>query len=104
MSGPSPDTQEAREPIENKAQLIAALSKGSKPKADWRIGTEHEKFPFLTDTLKPVPYDGARSIWALLEGLRDRFGWQGVYENENIIALSDPQWHGQCFARTRWPV
>jgi glutamate--cysteine ligase len=94
VSGPSPDTQEAREPIENKAQLIAALSKGSKPKADWRIGTEHEKFPFLTDTLKPVPYDGARSIRALLEGLRDRFGWQGVYENNNIIALSDPRGMG----------
>ena len=94
MSGPSPDTQEARAPLENKAQLIAALSKGSKPKADWRIGTEHEKFPFLTDTLKPVPYDGARSIRALLEGLRDRFGWQGVYENDNIIALSDPKGMG----------
>jgi glutamate--cysteine ligase len=94
VSGPSPDTQEAREPIEKKAQLIAALSKGSKPKADWRIGTEHEKFPFLTDTLKPVPYDGARSIRALLEGLRDRFGWQGVYENDNIIALSDPNGMG----------
>ena len=92
MSGPTPDTQEARAPIENKAQLIAALSKGSKPKSDWRIGTEHEKFPFLTDTLKPVPYEGPRSIRALLEGLRDRFGWQGVYENDNIIALSDP--HG----------
>ena len=92
MSGPTPDTQEARAPIENKAQLIAALSKGSKPKSDWRIGTEHEKFPFLTDTLKPVPYEGPRSIRALLEGLRDRFGWRGVYENNNIIALSDP--HG----------
>ncbi|HRA92663.1 MAG TPA: glutamate--cysteine ligase [Aestuariivirga sp.] len=94
MSGPSPDTQEARAPIENKAQLIGALSSGAKPKADWRIGTEHEKFPFLTDTLKPVPYDGPRSIRALLEGLRDRFGWQGVYENDKIIALSDPKGMG----------
>lgn len=94
MSGPSPDTQEARAPIENKTQLIGALSRGTKPKADWRIGTEHEKFPFLTDTLKPVPYDGPRSIRALLEGLRDRFGWQGVYENDKIIALSDPKGMG----------
>ena len=92
MSGPTPDTQEAREPIESKIQLIEALSTGSKPKAEWRIGTEHEKFPFLTDTLAPVPYEGTRSIRALLEGLRDRFGWAGVYENDNIIALSDP--HG----------
>jgi glutamate--cysteine ligase len=92
VSGPTPDTQEALEPIATKTQLIEALSKGSKPKSDWRIGTEHEKFPFLTDTLAPVPYEGTRSIRALLEGLRDRFGWAGVYENDNIIALSDP--HG----------
>ena len=92
MSGPTPNTQEALAPIGTKTQLIEALSTGSKPKQQWRIGTEHEKFPFLTDTLEPVPYDGARSIRALLEGLRDRFGWQGIYENDNIIALSDP--HG----------
>ena len=92
MSGPTPDTDEARSPIETKSQLIEALSTGSKPKSAWRIGTEHEKFAFLTDTLEPVPYDGARSIRTLLEGMRDRFGWAGVYEGENIIALSDP--HG----------
>ncbi len=91
MSGPAPNTLAARAPIENKSQLIGYLASGSKPREDWRIGTEHEKFPFLTDTLAPVPYDGPRSIRALLEGLRDRFGWQGVYEGENIIALSDPR-------------
>ena len=94
MSGPTPDNDEARTPIETKNQLIEALSSGSKPKAEWRIGTEHEKFPFLTDTLEPVPYAGARSIRALLEGLRDRFGWTGVYEKGNIIALSDPKGMG----------
>ncbi len=94
MSGPTPDNDEARTPIETKIQLIEALSSGSKPKAEWRIGTEHEKFPFLTDTLEPVPYEGARSIRALLEGLRDRFGWTGVYEKGNIIALSDPKGMG----------
>ena len=94
MSGPTPDNDEARTPIETKNQLIEALSSGSKPKVEWRIGTEHEKFPFLTDTLEPVPYAGARSIRALLEGLRDRFGWTGVYEKGNIIALSDPKGMG----------
>ncbi len=91
MSGPTPDTAEAKAPIESKAQLVAYLEQGNKPKSDWRIGTEHEKFGFLTDTLQPVPYDGPRSIRALLEGLRDRFGWVGVYEGDNIIALSDPK-------------
>lgn len=91
MSGPTPDTPKARMPIESKAQLIEELASGSKPKEQWRIGTEHEKFPFLTDTLGPVPYHGERSIRALLEGLKDRFGWTGIYEGENIIALSDPK-------------
>ncbi|MGH6908225.1 MAG: glutamate-cysteine ligase family protein, partial [Aestuariivirga sp.] len=77
--------------MENKSQLIDFLSAGSKPRESWRIGTEHEKFPFLTDTLAPVPYDGQRSIRALLEGLRDRFGWRGVHEGGNIIALADPR-------------
>ena len=91
MSGPTPDTPKARMPIETKAQLIEELASGAKPKAQWKIGTEHEKFPFLTDTLKPVPYHGPRSIKALLDGLKDRYGWTGVYEGENIIALSDPK-------------
>ncbi len=90
MSGPAPDTPKARMPIETKAQLIEELASGSKPKSAWKIGTEHEKFPFLTDTLKPVPYHGPRSIKALLDGIKHRYGWAGVYEGENIIALSDP--------------
>ena len=90
MSGPTPDTDAARARIENKDQLIAYFEAGSKPQADWRIGTEHEKFPFLKDSLRPVPYHGERSIQALLEGLRTRFGWEGVYEGEHLIALADP--------------
>ncbi len=90
MSGPTPETADSKAIIESRDQLIAYFEQGMKPKSDWRIGTEHEKFPFLTDTLGPVPYDGTRSIKALLQGLRDRFGWQGVYEGDKIIALSDP--------------
>ncbi len=90
MSGPTPDTAQARAPIESKDQLIAYFVDGFKPKSEWRIGTEHEKFAFLKATLGPVPYEGKSSIRALLEGLRDSYGWEGVYEGEHIIALSDP--------------
>ena len=75
-------------PIEDFAQLAALMESGCKPKPDWRIGTEHEKFGFLTDTLAPVPYDGPRSIQALLEGLRDKFGWAPVMEQDHIIGLT----------------
>jgi glutamate--cysteine ligase len=91
VSGPTPETSEGLAVIEGRDQMIAYFARGEKPKADWRMGTEHEKFPFLTDTLGPVPYDGPRSIRALLEGLKERFGWRGVYENGNIIALTDSE-------------
>ncbi|MBL4915628.1 glutamate--cysteine ligase [Szabonella alba] len=75
-------------PIESFDQLAAYMEQGCKPPADFRIGTEHEKFGFLTDTLAPLPYSGDRSIRALLEGLRDRFGWTGVEEQGELIGLS----------------
>lgn len=91
MSGPTPETAEGKAVIESKAQLVSYFEPGMKPRTEWRIGTEHEKFAFLTDTLEPVPYFGPRSIQALLNGLKARFGWEGVYEGENIIALADPK-------------
>ncbi|WP_432635984.1 glutamate--cysteine ligase [Albidovulum sp.] len=75
-------------PIERFEQLAEYMASGEKPKEDWRIGTEHEKFGYCKDTLKPLPYDGPRSIKAMLEGLRDRFGWDPVFEQGNIIGLT----------------
>ena len=75
-------------PIEHIDQLAEYLASGCKPKSDWRIGTEHEKFGYLTDTLEPLPYDGPRSIKAMFEGLRDRFGWEPVFEQDKMIGLS----------------
>ena len=73
--------------IERHEQLAEYLASGCKPKSDWRIGTEHEKFGYLQDSLGPLPYDGPRSIKAMLEGLQKRFGWDPVLEGDNIIGL-----------------
>jgi len=73
--------------IESHDQLAAYMAAGSKPVADWRLGTEHEKFGYLVDTLAPLPYDGPRSVRAVLEGLRDRFGWAEVREGVDLIGL-----------------
>ncbi len=32
--------------IESRADLIGVFSQGEKPKENWRIGTEHEKFVY----------------------------------------------------------
>ncbi|WP_386625336.1 glutamate--cysteine ligase [Sulfitobacter geojensis] len=74
-------------PIERHEQLAEYLAEGCKPKADWRIGTEHEKFGYCKDTLKPLPYEGDRSIRVMLEGLRDRHNWAPVEEGGKLIGL-----------------
>ena len=74
-------------PIEHHDQLAAYLASGCKPKADWRIGTEHEKFGYCVDTHKPLPYDGDRSIHAVLSALRDRHGWAPLEEGGKLIGL-----------------
>tara|TARA_R110002049_G_scaffold29972_2_gene102018 strand:+ start:105011 stop:106381 length:1371 start_codon:yes stop_codon:yes gene_type:complete len=74
-------------PIEHHDQLAQYLSDGCKPKEDWRIGTEHEKFGYCKDTLKPLPYEGERSIRVMLEGLRDRHNWSPVLEGDKLIGL-----------------
>ncbi len=75
-------------PIEHISELGEYIASGCKPKDAWRIGTEHEKFGYLEDSLLPLPYDGPRSIRAMLEGLRDEFGWAPVYEGDKIIGLT----------------
>lgn len=66
--------------------MIDYLASGSKPKSDWRIGTEHEKIGFCKAKLLPLPYDGPCSIKKMLEGLQ-RFDWAPVEENGYLIAL-----------------
>jgi glutamate--cysteine ligase len=73
--------------IESKQQLIDWIADGEKPKADWRIGTEHEKFAFRQSDHQTLAYDSAPGIRDLLEGLQ-RFGWEPVYEGDNVIALT----------------
>ncbi len=74
--------------IEHIDDLAAYMASGEKPKDQWRIGTEHEKFGWLTDTHMPLPYAGDRSVSALFAGLEDRFGWTPVREGDNTIGMS----------------
>ncbi len=87
MTTPTTDIDENAPRISGKTELIEWFEAGSKPKADWRIGTEHEKFGFTWDDLKPLPYEGKASIKAMLEGLRDRFQWAPIEENGYLIGL-----------------
>ena len=74
-------------PIESFDQLAEYLESGCKPTEDWRIGTEHEKFGYCKDSLMPLPYEGERSVLAVMEGLRDLHGWAPVLEADKLIGL-----------------
>jgi glutamate--cysteine ligase len=79
-------------PIGARDELIEWIASGAKPKADWRIGTEHEKIPFYERTAAPVPYEGG--IRALLEGLARQNGWEPIIEGDHPIGLYDAKGGG----------
>jgi glutamate--cysteine ligase len=81
-------------PIENRDELVGYLAAGNKPKDKWRIGTEHEKFPFYVDGNAPVPYGGDRGIRAILEGMQTKLGWDPILDAGRIIGLVEPTGQG----------
>jgi glutamate--cysteine ligase len=81
-------------PVSSIDELVAHLAEGCKPKDQFRIGTEHEKFAFFLADNTPVPYQGERSISALLKGMRDMLGWEEILDEGNIIGLVEPTGKG----------
>ncbi len=76
-------------PIESRNELVAWLEAGCKRPSEFRVGTEHEKLPFMLRDHKPVPYDCTRGICTILYGMRDLLGWEPIMEGETIIGLAD---------------
>jgi glutamate--cysteine ligase len=76
-------------PIETRDALVAWIEQGNKPAAAFRVGSEHEKFPFYRSDHSPVPYDGDRGIRALLEGMQAATGWAPILDDGNLIGLAD---------------
>ena len=76
-------------PIERRDELVDWIAQGVRPKSQFSIGTEHEKFAFTLEGHRPVPYEGQRGIRTLLEGMQHLLGWQPIMEGENVIGLFD---------------
>jgi glutamate--cysteine ligase len=81
-------------PIASRDELVGWLAAGCKPASEWRLGTEHEKFPFYRSDLSPVPYEGRRDrgvggIRALLEGMQEATGWNVIEDAGVPIGLFD---------------
>ncbi len=74
-------------PVRSIDDLVEFMGRGCRPPERWRIGTEHEKLVFRTDTLQRPPFEGPRGIAELLTSLA-RFGWSVVTEDDRPIALA----------------
>ncbi|WP_448586976.1 glutamate--cysteine ligase [Thermaurantiacus sp.] len=72
--------------IEGFADLVSVFERGAKPKACWRIGTEHEKFVFRLADRRAPGYDEPGGIRDLLLAFTG-YGWQPVEETGKVIAL-----------------
>lgn len=81
-------------PVGSVADLVDHIAAGEKPASQWRIGTEHEKFPFYIDGNRPVPYGGDKGIRALLEGFQALLGWEPIIDAGHIIGLVEPTGQG----------
>jgi glutamate--cysteine ligase len=69
------------------ADLAGYFAQGGKPKSEFKVGAEHEKFGFRQSDHLPPPYEGEDGIHALMDGLQARFGWEPVMEGEVLIGL-----------------
>ncbi len=67
--------------------LIEWFANKEKEPKDWRIGTEHEKFIFSLDGLRPVTYEGNSGIEAILHYLEKIYDMRPAKEKGKIIAL-----------------
>src|SRR5476649_1407399 len=76
-------------PINSRDELVAWFEAGCKPKAEFRVGTEHEKLVFTVDGHRRVLFRSPRGIRALLEGMQLLLGWEPIMEGDNIIGLAD---------------
>ncbi|MDY7097999.1 MAG: glutamate--cysteine ligase [Pseudomonadota bacterium] len=81
------ETSNTPEPvIEGIDDLVAPMIAGEKPKDQWRIGTEHEKFVYHRGDRRAPSYDEEAGIRDILLSLRE-FGWEPIEENGNVIAM-----------------
>ncbi len=73
-------------PITSVRQLAEHIAAGCKPRENFAIGTEHEKFGFRFSDFTPPPYE-PRGIRAVLEAMEGG-GWTPILDAGNPIGLA----------------
>lgn len=85
------ESDDPGEPLRSSDELVAYLASAAKPRAQFRVGTEHEKFGFIRSTHAPLPFDGPNGIEAILETIAGEGGWIRAQDGGRTIALFHEQ-------------
>ncbi|MGC4000578.1 MAG: glutamate-cysteine ligase family protein [Anaeromyxobacter sp.] len=72
-------------PIGGIEELARYFAERERPRADWKVGLEHEKLVIRAGTTEAIPYDGEQGVAALL-GDFTRWGYEPFREDGRIIA------------------
>ncbi len=77
------------EPLRRRDELVVPFTEACKPRSEWRIGPEMEKFGLIEATRQPLPYLGETSVLRVLEYLAQNHGWVPEREHDGgpMIAL-----------------
>lgn len=73
-------------PVQSVRQLADYIAQGCKPRSEFSIGTEHEKFGFREADFRPPPYEPG-GIRAVLDGMAHD-GWTPILDDGRIIGLN----------------
>jgi glutamate--cysteine ligase len=70
-------------------ELLEPFYLAEKPRPEWAIGGESERFGVDVQTGAPLPFDGPAGVASILADLRRRHGWQPLRETETgpVIGL-----------------
>jgi len=79
--------RESSPPVASVDDLVSILRRAERPRADWKVGMEHELIGMLGEA--PVPFDGPNGIRAALERF-SRFGYEPYAEDGAVIAARRP--------------
>jgi len=74
----SSETEDER-PV-RRSELCSIFAVAEKPRSEFRIGVEEEKFGVHQSTSTPLAYDGPFGVRAVMEDLARRHGWECVRE------------------------
>ncbi|MCB0327583.1 MAG: hypothetical protein KDD52_08195 [Bdellovibrionales bacterium] len=74
--------------VESKDSLLDVFRKGSRPKEEFKVGVEFERFALTPHQGVPLPYQGDPSIFSILQAMQSLWSWQPVTDQGRLIALT----------------